>query len=298
MAKYCVPNERNAVNHSTSLCALVVISAFAASAHANSERLLATGGVIQIEGSGGGGLNPWALITGLETNSEIGGSADCTYVRPQHFALTSCGIAAGILDRVELSYARQKFNLDDVAPGNAIRQDTVGAKLRVYGDAVYDQDRGFPQVSLGLQYKHNLDFDFIPRLIGAQHGAGLDVYLAVTKVFLAGPFGRTWLVDGNVRATRANQFGILGYGGDRSDAYSIVGEGSIAAFITDSVVAGVEYRQKPDKIQAFREEDAKDVFVAWFPIKYVSLTAAYVDLGNIATHSGQKGWYVALQGTL
>jgi Protein of unknown function (DUF3034) len=285
------------VNHSTSLCALIVISVFAAGAYANGERLLATGGVTQIEGSGGGGLNPWALITGLETNSGIGASADCTYIRPQHFQLTSCGIAAGIEDRVELSYARQRFGLDDVAPGKAIRQDTVGAKVRLYGDAVYDQDRWWPQVSLGLQYKHNRDYDFIPKLIGARGGDGVDFYLAVTKVFLAGPFGRTWLLDGNVRATRANQFGILGYGGDRSNAYRFVGESSIAMFVTDWLVAGVEYRQKPDELRAFREEDAKDVFVAWFPVKYVSLTAAYVDLGNIATHASQKGWYVALQGS-
>ena len=285
------------MNHSTSLCALAVISVFAADAQANSERLLATGAVIQIEGSGGGGLNPWGLITGLETNSGSGASADCTYVRPQHFGLTSCGVAAGWRDRVELSYARQTFDLDDVAPGKSIRQDTLGAKVRVYGDAVYDQDRWWPQVSIGLQYKHNRDYDFIPKLIGARHSDGVDFYLAATKVFLAGPGGRTWLVDGNVRATRANQFGILGYGGDRSDAYSLVGEGSIATFVTDWLLAGVEYRQKPDKLRAFREEDAKDVFVAWFPVKYVSVTAAYVDLGNIATHPGQRGGYVALQGT-
>jgi hypothetical protein len=254
--------------------------------------------VSQIEGSGGGGLNPWALITGLETNSGLGGSADCTYVRPQHFSLTSCGIAAGISDRVELSYARQVFDLDDVAAGKSIRQDTVAAKVRVFGDAVYDQDRLWPQVALGLQYKHNRDFDFIPKLIGARRSDGIDFYLAVTKVFLAGPWGRTWLVDGNVRATRANQFGILGYGGDRSNDYSFVAEGSIATFVSDSLVIGVEYRQKPDKISAFREQDATDVFVAWFPVKYVSLTAAYVDLGNIATHPGQTGWYVALQGSL
>ena len=298
MAKYCVPDERGAVNHSTSLCALVVISAFAASAQASSERLLATGGVIQVEGSGGGGLNPWALISGLETNSEVGGSADCTYVRPQHFSLTSCGVAMGIKDRVELSYARQTFDLDDVARGKSIRQDTLGVKVRVYGDAVYDQDRLWPQVAVGLQHKHNRDYDFIPKLIGARRSDGVDFYLALTEVWLAGPFGRTWLIDGNVRATRANQFGILGFGGDRNNHYSMVGEGSVATFITDSLIVGVEYRQKPDKISALREEDARDVFVAWFPIKYLSLTAAYVDLGNIATHAGLKGWYVALQGSL
>jgi hypothetical protein len=298
MSKYCVSDERVAVNHSTALGVLIVVSIFAATASANSERLLATGGVTQIEGSGGGGLVPWALITGLETNSEVGASADCTYVRPQHFSLTSCGVAAGVADRVELSFARQTFDLDDVAPEKSIRQDTVGAKVRIYGDAVYDQDRLWPQIAAGLQYKHNRDFDFIPRLIGARSPDGVDFYLAVTKVFLSGPFSRTWLVDVNARATRANQFGILGFGGDRSNGYNWVGEGSLAVFLTDSLVAGVEYRQKPDELSAFREQNAHDLFVAWFPVKYVSLTAAYVDLGNIATHPGQKGWYVALQGSL
>lgn len=39
------------------------------------ERLLATGGVMQIEGSAGGGLTPWALIAGYGTREEIGASA-------------------------------------------------------------------------------------------------------------------------------------------------------------------------------------------------------------------------------
>jgi len=39
------------------------------------DRLLATGGVSQIEGAGGGGLTPWALITGYGTDAQIGGTA-------------------------------------------------------------------------------------------------------------------------------------------------------------------------------------------------------------------------------
>jgi hypothetical protein len=69
-------------------------------------------------------------------------------------------------------------------------------------------------------------------------------------------------------------------------------------FLTDSLVAGAEYRQKPDKLSAFKEDDAYDGFLAWFPVKYVSITAAYVDLGNIATHPGEHAWYLALQGSL
>ena len=273
--------------------ALMLVSA----AHATSDRLLATGGVTELEGSGGGGLTPWALISGLGTNSEVGGVADCTYIKPQHYALTSCGAALGLYNRVELSYAHQVFNLDDVAPGKTIGLAVYGAKVRLWGDAVVDQDRWWPQVAAGLQYKKNADFNFIPSLIGARGSAGTDFYLSATKVYLAGPLSLTWLVDATLRATRANQFGILGFGGDRHDAYSYRPEGSIAVFLTDSLVLGGEYRAKPDNLSAFREQGAHDAFLAWFPWKYVSLTAAYVDLGNIAIHSDQHAWYVALQGS-
>src|SRR5690242_16344046 len=163
-------------------------------AHAASGRLLATGGITEIEGSGGGGLAPWALITGLGTDSQVGASADCTYVKPQHFALTSCGAALGWDNRLEISYTHQTFNLDDVAPGKSIEQNVFGAKVRLWGDAIIDQDRWWPQIAAGLQYKRNEDFAFIPQLIGARSASGTDFYLSATKVYLAGPFSHTWLV--------------------------------------------------------------------------------------------------------
>src|SRR5580692_10640894 len=75
-------------------------------AHAG-DRLLATGGIMEIEGSGGGGLTPWALISGLGTDAQVGASGYCTRVSPDDFTLESCGVAAGIANRVELSVARQ-----------------------------------------------------------------------------------------------------------------------------------------------------------------------------------------------
>ena len=182
-----------------------------------------------------------------------------------------------------------------MVPGETIRQTIVGAKVRLLGDAVYDQDRWWPQLAVGLQHKKNSDFDFVPQLIGARHDSDTDFYLAATKVYLAGPLSRTWLVNATLRATRANQFGILGFGGDRSDRRSLQAEGSVAAFLSDSWVLGVEYRQKPDKLSAFEEQDAWDGFLAWFPVKNFSVTAAYVDLGNIAIHPQQRAWYLSLQ---
>jgi hypothetical protein len=265
---------------------------------AGSNRLLATGGVMQIEGSAGGGAVPWALIAGLGTDAQIGGSGYCTGARVQKFDLRSCGVAVGFYDRVEVSYAKQKFDLDEIIPGQSISVDVIGAKLRLLGDAVYDQDRWYPQLSLGAQYKKNKDFDFVPALLGARDDADVDVYLAATKVYLAGPFSRTWLLNATLRSTSGNQFGILGFGGDRKDSRSLNLEFSAAMFVSDQIVAGAEYRQKPDNLGSFEELDYWDVFAAYFPSKHFSVTAAYVDLGRIAMMPGQHGWYLSLQGSL
>jgi hypothetical protein len=174
-----------------SICALATVALSAAvPVAAGSSRLLATGGVMQIEGAAGGGLTPWALIAGLGSDRQIGGSAFCTRVEPDHFSLTSCGFAAGLYDRVELSFARQEFSLGNTVPGESVQVDVFGAKLRLLGDAVYDQDRWYPQLALGLQYKRNLDFNFVPRLLGALDGKDVDWYLAATKLWLDGPGSR------------------------------------------------------------------------------------------------------------
>ncbi|HTU64865.1 MAG TPA: DUF3034 family protein [Steroidobacteraceae bacterium] len=270
----------------------------AAPAFAGSNRLLATGGVMQVEGSAGGGLVPWALIAGLGTDAQIGGSGYCTQWRAQKFDLKSCGLAVGIYDRVELSYAKQTFDLDEIIPGQDIGVDVIGVKVRLLGDAVYEQDRWLPQLAIGAQYKKNDDFDFVPALLGAHDDSGVDLYVAATKVWLAGPFSRTWLANVTLRSSRANQFGILGFGGPGKHGRSLDAELSTAVFLTDDLVAGAEYRQKPDNLRSFAEQDAWDAFVAYFPNKHVSVTAAYADLGRIAMIPGQHGWYLSLQGSL
>jgi hypothetical protein len=259
------------------------------------DRLLATGGVTELEGSAGGGITPWALIAGLGTDAEVGASASCTSVTPRDFTLHTCALGVGIENRLEVSAAEQVFDLGTTAPGQSLHMTTVGAKLRVAGDAVIDQDRWWPQVAVGMQWKHNQDFDFIPKALGARHSSGVDLYLAATKVYLDGPLGRTWLIDVTLRGTEANQLGLLGFGGDRGN-WRVVAEGSAGMFVSDQVVLGGEYREKPDNLRIYREDDFSDVFVAWFPWKYLSLTVAYANLGNIANKPAQHGPYVSLQG--
>jgi hypothetical protein len=276
--------------------ALSILLVAAVSAATAGDRLLATGGITEVEGSAGGGITPWALIAGLGTEDQVGGSAACTQIEPQDFRLDSCGLAVGIDNRLELSAAALHFDLGSTVPGQSIRMTVIGAKIRLFGDAVFGQDRWLPQVSAGVQWKHNQDFDLVPKALGARHADGADFYLAATKVWLDGPLDHTWLVDLTLRESEANQLGLLGFGGDLG-GYHLLAEGSVGAFLSDHLILGVEYRQKPNDLSAFREDDFKDVFLSYLPLKSLAVTAAFADLGNIADKPGQRGYYVSVQGS-
>lgn len=259
-------------------------------------KLLLTAGVSQIEGAGGGGLTPWALIGGYGESGQFGASAFYTRVDVDDYSLDSYGALVGIHDRVELSVSRQVFDTEAVGAalglgrGFEIRQDTVGVKVKLFGDAILEQDRWLPQVSLGVQRKRN-DRGALVRAIGADSDSGTDVYLSATKLYLS----QGVLVNGTLRYTEANQFGILGFGGDRRDGHSLQFEGSVAYLINRRLAVGAEYRTKPDNLNIATEDDAWDVFVAWTPNRHVALTVAYVDLGNIVIRDRQRGVYASLQ---
>jgi hypothetical protein len=260
------------------------------------DRLLATGGVVQMEGAGGGGLNPWALIAGYGTDEQIGASTNFTSARTRGgYELSSGGVAVGLYNRVELTFNQTKFGLSNTVPHESIKLNTIGLKVRLLGDAIYDQDHWLPQLALGVQYKKNEDFYFVPKLVGGQHSSGLDVYLAATKLYLDAIGGKNLLLNVNLQATKANQFGLLGFGGDKNDAYRIQPAFSAALMLTDQWLLGAEYRAKPDNIAVFKEDDAKDIFLTWFPVKNFSITSAYVDLGNIANKDNQTAWYLSGQ---
>ncbi|GAB3260642.1 DUF3034 family protein [Chitinimonas naiadis] len=273
----------------------IVLSLLVVGSHAAGGRLPATGGMTQLEGAGGAGLAPWALIGSYASRDEVAGNAFYTRVESQGYRLESAGAAVGLFDRVELSFAQQRFNLGDTVPGERIRQDILGIKVKVYGDAVFDQDNPWPQVAVGLMAKKNRDFDFVPKLLGARHDSDVEPYVAATRVWLDGIDGRTTLLNGTLRYTRANQLGILGFGGDKSDKRKLRFEGSAALFLTDALVLGVEYRQKNNNLSVFKEERFADLFLAWAPNRTFSATIAHTDLGNIANKDNQRGPYVSLK---
>lgn len=261
-------------------------------------KLLLTGGVTSIEGAAGGGLATWAVIAGDETEAGIGGTAHATYIALPDFDLTSYGGAIGFRNRVELSYAHQAFDTRSVGAmlglghGFTFSQDVFGAKLRLIGDAVYDQDRAMPQISIGVQHKR-ANQGAIIAAVGGKASAGTDVYVSATKVVLS----RSLVLNATLRFTKANQLGLLGFGGDKDMKYQPEFEGSAGVLLTRRLLIGAEYRTKPDNLGFAEEDDTYDLFAAWSVARHVALTAAWVDLGDIATVKRQRGAFLSIQGS-
>ncbi len=287
------------INKIVKCAAALILSGFAmisfGSAQGFSGKLFATGGVSQIEGAGGGGLAPWALITGYGTENQIGGSAFTTIVSLDDYRLISTGAAVGVYDRVEISFAQHAFDTRDIGTalglgrGYTFKQNIVGAKVKLVGDAIYDQDRWLPQIALGVQHKRSDNGDVLAAL-GIPHASGTEVYLTASKLFI----DQRLLLNAGVRLTKANQLGILGFGGPLNDKAKPEFEGSLAFLVRRNLAIGVEARTKRDNL-GFKEGAAYDAFVAWFPSKNASFTLAYVDLGRIVIPGSQRGVYASLQ---
>lgn len=258
-------------------------------------KLLLTNGVTSVEGASGGGLASWSTIAGRGTERAIGVSAHVTGIELPDYGWESHGIAVGIHDRLELGYARQNFDTRKVGAalglghGFTFNQDVFSAKLRLAGDLVYGP-QWLPAIAVGVQHKRNLD-GAIVRAVGAGSKQGTDFTLSATKLFLS----HSVLVNATARLTKANQFGLLGFGGDKHAGYSLQVEGTLAYQLSRRLAVGGEYRTKPDNLGIAREDDALDLFVAWAPVRNVTVTGAYVDVGSIATFDRQRGGLLQLQ---
>ena len=286
---------------------------------ADTGKLLLTGGVSSIDGAAGGGLTPWATIGTNATDGEVGTSAFFTRTATQDYSLQIVGAALGYKDRFELSVARQDFDASPatalngiaafgVQPGQHIKMDILGLKMRVVGDAVLDSDTLMPQIAVGLQFK-TVDPGSISSVLQFLDAKtqGTDFYVSATKLFLA----QGLLVNGTLRYSRANQNGLLGFGAGTpgKDSATWLPEVSVAYLLSKNWAVGAEYRAKANNLEdlgraaglgnALAEDAWKDLFVAWAPNKNTSVTLAYVDLGRvvpgITAQRQQTGYYLSAQ---
>ncbi|TAD82102.1 MAG: DUF3034 family protein [Sphingomonadales bacterium] len=257
-------------------------------------KLLLTNGISTVEGSSGGGIARWATIAGRQMPGGIGASAHATAIELPDFGWRSYGMAIGLGDRVELSIARADFDTRDVGTalsigrGYVFNLDTFGAKLRVAGDLVYG-DAWLPQIAVGIEHKRSRDSALV-RALGSADSSGTDITLSATKLLLA----RSLLVNATLRYTEANELGLLGFGSATGAGHQLQFEGSLGYQLSRRAVIGAEYRSKPDNL-GLGEDDWMDLFAAYALTDHLTLTAAYVDLGSIATIPDQRGGFLSAQ---
>lgn len=274
----------------------------AVSLGANQARAVPT----NIEGSAGGGVVPMALM------HPQGPLISYTNLTTQNFGIQSIAVGGTVADRAEVSLGHLMTTVPAsyaafYGTDNRITVNTFGLKIKVL-----DMSDSAPQVALGLQHKSSSGSLLNTlKTAGAISGtSGTDVYAAATKVVTIG--GKGVVLNGVLRATKANQMGILGFGGGTAaggkTSYSVEPELSVGAFLTDNVIFGGEYRAKPNNISStaaglgIKEEAAYTLFMAYIPNKNMTITAAYANLGQVGASQAavagtakQDGMYLQLQ---
>jgi len=257
----------------------------------------------EVEGAAGGGLTPWAI------EAPDSPQLSYWYVSTQDVLLQAAGVSGTVLKRLELSFGDQWLAYPNA--GNALglsehlAQSVIGAKFALVES---DAARSRPAIAIGVQVK-NVSGPIVDTLRAdnaISSTSGIDYYLAVTEVTKIA--GTTVVADATLRATRANQFGLLGFGGGANghNAYAFEPEFSLGAYLTPQVVFGGEYRFAPNNISAavygIREQSKFDIFTSYLPNKRFALTAAYLNLGQVGpvlplNAANQQGFYLQVQST-
>ena len=180
----------------------LMLWSFAAWSQYDDGKVLLTGGVGSIDGAGGGGITPWAVINGYGTRDGINAGVRYTFAYLPDYSLNSISLNIGFYDRLELSYAYSVlptggtfdtlglvFDLlnDIVATGiepfnTTIKMDIYGAKLRLFGDAVYNSQSLIPQVAIGGFYKENKN-KVLLKTLQANKAKDWEGYISATKIF-------------------------------------------------------------------------------------------------------------------
>jgi hypothetical protein len=256
----------------------------------------------EVEGAAGGGLAAWAFTAPNTPQFSF------WYVSTQDYLLQVGGISGTAFKRLELSYAQQWINAPMV--GNALAlnshlgQSIIGAKYLLV-DA--NPHNAVPSIAVGLQAKNAYGqiVQYLKSEGAISSASGVDFYLAATKTVKLGSV--PVVLDSTFRVTKANQFGLLGFGGGSNghNGYQLEPEFSVGAFVAANVAIGGEYRYSPNNISSavagIQEQSKWDIFAALFLNSHFALTAAYLNLGQVGPRlptmtPNQQGLYLQAQG--
>jgi hypothetical protein len=271
---------------------------------------------LAIEGNGGLFSTYAAYLTNPAPAGEIFGlpKVSYTYVNLGHSRdINSFGITETLWNRLEFGYAYNRMDVGDLpedllGAGFAIDDDAVGlhnfnARLALLKEGEFDLP-WLPAVTLGVHYKYNDTIDDINddlkvpavpqgvlRSIGIEDDDGVDFTLYATK--LVPDLPRPLLFSLGLRCTEAAHIGLFGF----TDDYNLMVEGSIFAFVTDSLLMGAEYRMKPDEYDEIPglvegEDDWWTICACYIVNEHMTISAGYGHFGDVLNHEANGSWAV------
>ncbi len=139
-------------------------------------------------------------------------------------------------------------------------------KVRLAGDAVFAPDRWMRKmlyVTLGSAMRSaRWTSTAFPGRRAREQAMTVDLYLSGHQALLRGARGlqRGRRVQLCGEPAPINSCSLLGFGGDGS-GYKYMPEASVSVLLSDDVMLGAEYRDKPSNLRAFGESGAEDVFL-------------------------------------
>ncbi|MBI4688016.1 MAG: DUF3034 family protein [Nitrospirae bacterium] len=293
--------------------------------------------LLNIEGEGGGGIVPWAYLINPAKDGKIGNPSLGAWTWISNgYTINFWTAGISVSDRVELGFAWQNLDIstlrDDlkgdsqIALGAGTSLDTGDDNMQmITAHAKFQllkESDSAPAVALSAEFKKALSTDDLednltrgvrgvlgagaPKLLewmGVDSDSGVDFNLMVTKLWKT---KMPILTSVNLRLTKANQLGFLGF----SDDYSLHPEVTVAVLPESNVAIGIEYRNKPDELKSvndylranagttfsalnnytFQENDFIDFFIAYFPTPKLSITAAVANIGNVVHKETNTIW--------
>jgi hypothetical protein len=266
----------------------------------------------QIEGNGGVFSTLSAYLVNPPRNGEPVGRPSAGFVFVDIGSgrdLEAITLTETPYKRLELGYGYDHLNLGDlptavVAAGGPRVADSVtmhnaNARFQCLSENEFGQ-KWLPALTAGIHYKYNDGIQDINNTLGnlmAQHGItgheGLDFTLYGSKMLTCLP--RPVLINLGGRATKAAQLGLLGF----TDEYSFVFEGSVVVLVTDRVLLGAEYKEKPRDFSAMglvgREDDWWTMDAGYVVNKHMTLALGYGHFGTVANHTANGSWGLAVK---
>ncbi|MFO8007626.1 MAG: DUF3034 family protein [Candidatus Brocadiia bacterium] len=261
-----------------------------------------------IEGVGGLVLTPTAYLAAPPAAGEDFGmpslSVQTAWVG--HRDLQVLAATWNVGNRLELGYALNRFDVGNLNVGSIashpeqLYMHHLNARYNLIQEGQWDKE-WMPAVTFGAHYKINDDIDDINNSlgdaldgIGYDDNDGLDFTLTASKTL--GMFPRPVIATAGLRASKASQLGLTGFGDD----YLVSFEGSVLTLVTDRLALGAEFRQKREALGEIdglveSEDSWWDVHAAYILSPNASLYAVIGDAGAVLEHSSERLWGVVFK---